>query len=120
MRSFGWQSARSVSEVAALAGATVADAMLSDEADGVVLKAGGVDLIDLMKEGLLRPRRVVNLREVPGLDAIANDEAGVRIGALVTLEQIAAHPLLQQRYAALADAAGSSASPQIRHVATIG
>ena len=120
MDPFGWQSARSVSEAAALAATTVADAMLSDQADGVVLKAGGVDLMDLMKEGLLRPRRVVNLREVPGLDAIAEDGTGVRIGALVTLKQIATHPLLQQRYAALAGAAGSSASPQIRHVATIG
>jgi len=58
MDPFGWQSARSVSEAAALAATTVADAMLSDQADGVVLKAGGVDLLDLMKEGLLRPRRV--------------------------------------------------------------
>jgi xanthine dehydrogenase YagS FAD-binding subunit len=44
----------------------------------------------------------------------------VRIGALATLEQIAEHPLLRQRYTALADAAGSSASPQIRHMATLG
>jgi xanthine dehydrogenase YagS FAD-binding subunit len=48
------------------------------------------------------------------------DEGGVRIGALVTLTQIATHPLLRQRYTALADAVGSSASPQIRHVATLG
>jgi xanthine dehydrogenase YagS FAD-binding subunit len=73
-----------------------------------------------MKENLLRPRRLVNLREVPGLDAIVEFDAGLRIGSLVTLEQIASHKLLRQRYTALADAAGSSASPQIRHVATLG
>jgi xanthine dehydrogenase YagS FAD-binding subunit len=123
MERFSWQSARSVAEAAALAKTTVADAMLADPtqpADSIVLKAGGIDLLDLMKESLLRPDRVVNLRDVPGLDTIAEDDAGVRIGALATLEQIAAHPLLRQRYTALADAAGSSASPQIRHLATIG
>ena len=119
MERFSWQSASSVSQAASLAKTTVVDAMLG-EPDSVVLKAGGIDLIDLMKEGLLKPGRVVNLREIPGLDAIADDETGVRIGALATLEQIAAHPLLRQRYTALADAAGSSASPQIRHMATLG
>jgi len=125
MERFAWQSARSVAEAATLAGRTVAEAMLADpsqqaEPDGVVLKAGGIDLLDLMKEGLLRPARVVNLREVPGLDGIADDGDGIRIGALVTLVQLAAHPVLRARYTALADAAASAASPQIRHVATLG
>ena len=123
MERFSWQSARSVSEAASLAKTTVAEAMLADPtsaADGIVLKAGGIDLLDLMKENLLRPRRLVNLREVPGLDAIAEFDAGLRIGSMVTLEQVASHKLLRQRYTALADAAGSSASPQIRHVATLG
>ena len=119
MERFSWQSARSVSQAASQAKTTVVDAMLG-EPDSVVLKAGGIDLIDLMKEGLLKPGRVVNLRDVPGLDTITEDEAGMHIGAMATLEQIAAHPLLRQRYTALADAAGSSASPQIRHMATLG
>ena len=123
MEGFGWQIARSVAEAAALTNHTVAEAMLVDDArpgDTVILKAGGIDLLDLMKERLLRPSRLVNLREVPGLGAIEATADGVSIGALATLEQLAAHPLLRQRYAALADAAGSSASPQIRHVATLG
>jgi xanthine dehydrogenase YagS FAD-binding subunit len=125
MQRFAWQSARSVAEAATLATRTVAAAMLADPAqptapDQVVLKAGGIDLLDLMKEGLLRPGRVVNLREIPGLDGIAETGAGMRIGALVTLEQLAAHRVLRQRYTALADAAACSASPQIRHVATLG
>jgi len=122
MDRFAWQSARSIAEAASLANATVAEAMLGDQPapDRVVLKAGGIDLLDLMKENLLRPGRVVNLRDIPGLDTIAADDAGARIGALVTLEQLAAHPALKQRYAALAAAAASSASPQIRHVATLG
>lgn len=123
MNRFSWQAARSVQEAATLAKMTVAEAMLADAtqaADNVVLKAGGIDLLDLMKEQLLRPVRLVNLRAVPGLDGITSGNDGVRIGALVTLEQITTHPLLRQRYTALADAAGSSASPQIRHVATLG
>jgi xanthine dehydrogenase YagS FAD-binding subunit len=121
MERFSWQSARSVPQAASLATTTVADAMLADPtADSVILKAGGIDVLDLMKENLLRPGRLVNLREIPGLDAIAEDDAGVRIGAMATLQQVASHPVLRQRYTALADAAGSSASPQIRNVATLG
>ena len=129
MQPFAFQAARTVPEAASLTSTTVADAMLADPtaaADSVVLKAGGIDLLDLMKEGLLRPGRIVNLREVPGLDTIVSDPNGVadadgvRIGTLVTLAQLAVHPLLRQRYTALADAAGASASPQIRHVATLG
>ena len=121
MERFSWQSARSIPQAAALATTTVADAMLADAtADNVILKAGGIDVLDLMKEGLLRPSRLVNLREIPGLDAIAEDDAGIRIGAMATLQQIASHPVLRLRYTALADAAGSSANPQIRNVATLG
>ncbi len=125
MDGFSWQSARSPTEAATLGNTTVAEAMLADPAlsaatECVVLKAGGIDLLDLMKEGLLRPSRVVNLRGIPGLDSIAEDAGGLRIGALATLEQVATHPALRQRYTALADAAASSASPQIRHVATLG
>lgn len=124
MDRFAWQEARTLQEAVALAGRPVAETMLIDPArqpaGSVVLKAGGIDVLDLMKEGLLRPGRVVNLRGVAGLDGIVLDAAGARIGALATLERIAAHPALGQHYPALTEAAGSSASPQIRHVATLG
>ncbi len=125
MQGFAWQAARSVTEAATLAKRTVAESMLTDAdqpaaADCVVLKAGGIDLLDLMKGRLLRPGCVVNLREIPRLDVIAEGGGGMRIGALTTLEQIALHPALRQKYTALTDAAASSASPQIRHVATLG
>ena len=125
MQAFKWQAARSVSEAMSLSKSTVAEVMLTDPreppaAESVVFKAGGIDLLDLMKEGLLRPDGVVNLREIAGLDAITQDANGLRIGALATLKQVATHPAVRQFYPALADAAGSSASPQIRHVATLG
>jgi len=123
---FEWMTARSLAEAARAASATTAaimvEARANDSAPSAdLLKAGGVDLIDLMKRGLLAPRRLVNLRGVADLDAIADDaHGGLRIGALATLAQVAAHPIVRQRYAALADAAAGSASPQIRAIATLG
>ena len=74
--------------------------------DAIVVKAGGIDLLDLMKEGLLQPRRIVNLRGIPGLDRIVEEKDGtVRIGAMVTLAHLASHPVIRQRYAALANVA---------------
>jgi xanthine dehydrogenase YagS FAD-binding subunit len=124
MNGFEWVDARSVAEAAG--GATVADAMvwrtgerLSDQEQ--VIKAGGIDLLDLMKEDLLRPRRLVNLRAVAGLSGIVEGKDGaLRIGAVTTLAEVADHPGVRARYAALADAAERSASPQIRQVATLG
>jgi xanthine dehydrogenase YagS FAD-binding subunit len=124
MNNFEWMTAGDVAQASSAANTTVAAAMASQSgrpaADAIVVKAGGIDLLDLMKEGLLTPRRLINLRTVPGLDRIAPDGEGLRIGANVTLAVLAADPNIRARYRALADAAGSSASPQIRHVATIG
>ncbi len=125
MNRFEWASARSVAQAAGSGPVTVADAMLTRSGQpgtaAAIVKAGGIDLLDLMKEGLLTPRRVVNLRDIPELGRIAEEPGGaVRIGSMVTLAQLAEHPLIAARYRAVAEAAGQSASPQIRHVATIG
>ncbi len=126
MPRFEWAKARSVGEAAGAAMTTVADAMFDAHRSDAgrpadVLKAGGVDLLDLMKEGLLTPRRLINLRGVAGLDVISdNGGGGLRVGTMATLDQVATHSLVRQRYATLADAAAGSASPQIRSVATLG
>jgi xanthine dehydrogenase YagS FAD-binding subunit len=124
MNDFEWMTPGDVARAADAANTTVAAAMASQSgkpaADAIVVKAGGIDLLDLMKEGLLTPQRLVNLRTVPGLDRIAPEGEGLRIGANVTLATLAADPTIRAHYRALAEAAGSSASPQIRHVATIG
>jgi len=83
--------------------------------------AGGVDLIDLLKQNIVEPRSLVNLKGLKGLDAIEFDRAnGLRIGALVTLNDIATHPAIRDRYTALADAAEQAATPQVRNLATAG
>src|SRR5206468_516949 len=85
------------------------------------LKAGGVDLVDLMKEGIATPSIVVNLLPLRGLATIEDDAArGLSIGPLATLAQIAEHPRVIARYPLLAKAVGDAATPQLRGVATIG
>jgi xanthine dehydrogenase YagS FAD-binding subunit len=101
---------------------SVAEALsLVAEKPGSVLKAGGIDLLDHLKERLLEPPRLVDLRSVPGLrDVTAEPGGGIRIGSLVTLAQVAAQAQIRGAHAALAQACGEAASPQIRNVATIG
>jgi xanthine dehydrogenase YagS FAD-binding subunit len=86
-----------------------------------VAKAGGVELMDLMKERLVAPARLVNLRTVPGLDRIQDRGAeGARVGPLVTLARLAEDPSVRGRWRALAEAAAHAATPQIRNMATVG
>jgi xanthine dehydrogenase YagS FAD-binding subunit len=126
MHRFEWLNAKSEAEAAGAGTTTVAAAMTAPTGgrvpqDAIIVKAGGIDLLDLMKEGLLQPRRVVNLRGIAGLDQIIEqNDRTVRVGAMTTLASVASHPLILQRYTALAGAAGNSASPQIRNVATLG
>ncbi|MCA9665941.1 MAG: FAD binding domain-containing protein [Myxococcales bacterium] len=93
------------------------------QAKGAVAKAGGVDLLDLMKEGISAPPRLINLRTIAGLDKIAaaSGEQGAVLGPLATLAQLAESKALAgvPAYAALAEAAAAAATPQIRNMATL-
>jgi xanthine dehydrogenase YagS FAD-binding subunit len=84
-----------------------------------LIKAGGVDVLDRLKEGIDAPDRVVSIAHLPGLDQIAVGSP-TRIGALATLARMASHPELQKSYPALAHAAAEAATPQIRNMATLG
>ena len=109
MNNFEWADATSVEEAVAL---TV---------KGSAYKAGGVDVVDLMKERLFSPTRLVNLRTIKGLDQITHDDkSGLTIGPLCTLAQIAEHDVIRSNYTALYEAAGYAATPQIRNMATVG
>jgi xanthine dehydrogenase YagS FAD-binding subunit len=125
MNPFAWTSPSSVVEATTTASTIVSDAMkitpdAASRTPGSIIKAGGIDLIDLMKENLLAPQTIVNLRFVSGLDEIAEEQGGLRIGAMVTLSELAGHPIVRQRYPILAETAESAASPQIRNIATLG
>jgi len=118
-------TARSLTEASAAATTTVAQAMRLERSNagdrGAVLVAGGIDLLDLMKEHLLEPDMLVSLRGIAGLDRIvAEREGGLWLGAMATLAMLAEHAEVQKRYPALADALRIASSPQIRAVATLG
>jgi xanthine dehydrogenase YagS FAD-binding subunit len=91
------------------------------EKPGSVAKAGGIDLLDHLKEHLVEPPRLVDLKTIPGLAAITSEKDGsLKIGALATLAQVATHRAVHSGHPALARACGEAASPQVRNVATIG
>jgi xanthine dehydrogenase YagS FAD-binding subunit len=114
MQTFEWIDATSVDEAAALLAA-------GTQTQPVVAKAGGIDLIDLMKEGIVRPSRVVNLRTIAGLGDLTVDPSGaLRIGGLVTLARLAEAAEVREHHPILAAAAQHAATPQVRNAATIG
>lgn len=83
-------------------------------------RAGGTDLLARRRLGL-HDGEVVDLTHIPGLAGIERQEDGaVRIGALTRIADVASHPLVAGAYPALANTAGSLATPQIRAVGTIG
>jgi xanthine dehydrogenase YagS FAD-binding subunit len=125
MRNFAFATARNVQE-AAEAATLACEAMLSPDGgasdpEKTIVKAGGIDLLDLMKEGLIAPAKVTSLNGLHDLTAIEpQSDGGLRIGALVTLARLASDETVRKLYPALADAAVDSASPEIRNAATLG
>jgi len=94
-------------------------ALLSKKWDETMLLAGGTDLLDMLKERLVKPQRVINLKSVQGLSYIKNG-TGLEIGALTTIAEIAEHASVRKNFAALAEAAESIATPQLRNMGTLG
>jgi xanthine dehydrogenase YagS FAD-binding subunit len=96
-------------------------ALLSGDAGAAAILAGGTDLISLMKDDILTPRRVVSLGGLGELAGVRPDpDGGIRIGAMTTLEILRADRRVREGYAALARAAEEITSPQIRNVGTVG
>ena len=85
------------------------------------LVAGGTDLLPSMKLGLSAPTWLVSTGSLPNLDRIAFDEgSSLRIGASVTLDALEKHPLVREKFAAIAAAARCVGSPQLRQMGTVG
>ena len=83
--------------------------------------AGGTDLLALMKDDIVTPKRLVNIKDISDLRGVAsNSDGGVRIGSLTTLGDLADNAHIIRSYPALADALNEAASPQIRNMATLG
>ncbi|MFA0748959.1 FAD binding domain-containing protein [Fervidibacter sp.] len=112
MRAFEYVKPMTVAEAVGELGRSWADAKIL---------AGGIDLLGELKEGIIAPQRIVNIKGISGLRYIRfSEKEGLRLGALVTLEEIETHQVILQRYTALAEAAHSVGTPQIRNVGTIG
>ena len=95
-------------------------ALLSPRWGQADVLAGGTDLISCMKEHLHTPKRVVNIKNIKELGGIQKTGEGLRIGALVTMDELAQSAEVKGEYKALAEAAGGVPSPQIRHMGTVG
>jgi xanthine dehydrogenase YagS FAD-binding subunit len=80
---------------------------------------GGSDLLGLVKERIVSPDVLVNLKTIKGLDQVTQTSTGVTIGGLMTLDNLTHHPLIRRQYAVLAEAAETVATPQIRNVGTL-
>jgi len=98
------------------------DEAVSMDLEHPILIAGGTDILSLLKNGVLStyPKVLVNIKTIFGLKYIHEDNEGMAIGALTSLADIAASPIVRRTYSVLADAAKSVASPQIRNMGTIG
>jgi len=95
--------------------------MLAQEGEQAMLVAGGTDLYPNMKRRQFTPPVLIGLRGIAALKHISGSvEQGMRIGAGVTLTTLANHPVIIEYYAALATAAGSVSTPQLRNMGTIG
>ena len=101
--------------------ATVAEAVAAASRPGSAYLAGGSNLLDLMKGGIARPDRLVDISRLPGLGRVeALPDGSVRIGALVRNADLAHNPDFARRFPAVAEALLSGASAQLRNVATAG
>ena len=99
----------------------VADAVRQIAADPAAkFIAGGTNLIDLMKEDVERPSRLIDISRLPLKTVEETPDGGLRIGALVPNSDLAYHPLIEQRYPLLSSAILAGASQQLRNMASTG
>ncbi len=94
--------------------------ILEQEGPGVQVLAGGTDLVVKMTLGRLKPKAVVDVKGIDGLDQVRFDpNEGLTIGATARIEQVASHTEVQRLYPALTAAAGVMANVQVRNMGTI-
>ena len=102
--------------------AITADAALGVMRDdpAAVLLAGGTELANWLKEGIVRPARVLDINGLPDLAGVEAGPGGLRIGALARMADVAAHPQVRRDYPAIPEALSRSASQQLRNMASMG
>jgi xanthine dehydrogenase YagS FAD-binding subunit len=111
MQTFEYANPKTLKEATALLGSSWEDAQVL---------AGGTDLINLMKDYIVSPKRVVNIKDVKELTGIRKSGSGLRIGALVTFDELANSAAVRSEYPSIHEAVRGVASPQIRNMGTAG
>ncbi len=111
MRNFEWLEPESVGD---------ASRLVLEGGEGAKLMASGTALLLLMRQRIFSPTQVVSLGSVSGLDYIALEDGGLRIGALTRHCTIERHAGIAERFPMIAEMARRVANPQIRNMATIG
>ena len=100
--------------------ASQAEALEALRAPGAVPVAGATDLLPCTDAGILAPQTVIDIRRIPGFRELRVSAQGARIGAAVTIAELAAHPELTALYPVLAEACASVGTPALRNSGTIG
>jgi len=93
--------------------------LLDEYREKAKIIAGGTDLIRLMKSRVTDPKVLVNIKTIADLAYITEDAEGLKIGALTTIKDIEASPIIRDKYSILAEAAHAVAAPHIRNMATV-
>ena len=75
MNKFSWYEAKSLEDALDKVNSTVSQQLYEATSDAAVFKSGGVDVLDWVKEGLLKPQTLINIKNIPGLDKIRTDES---------------------------------------------
>jgi len=110
LRSFAYVRANSLS-----------DAFKQLDGPAARVHAGGTDLLGCLRDNVMAAQKVVSIGSIADLRGITPaSDGGLRIGALTTIAELAAHPVIKEKYAALAQAASVVASPQLRNQGTLG
>lgn len=100
---------------------TIEQAIQASRKPGARIHAGGTDLLGCLRDNVFDASEIVSISDIKGLTGISKlTDGSIRLGALTTLSEIAASVELRRSYTALAEAAASAASPQLRNQGTIG
>jgi len=111
MNRFEYLEAQTLPEAIALLG----------QNEGTRIVAGATDFLVRWRQGVWKPRAVLSIQRIPGLDGVSySPTSGLSLGTLVTVRQIERHPLIRAHYPALSQAASTFAGVQIRNLATVG
>ncbi len=97
-----------------------AASLISERKDRYSIMAGGTDLLDEIKSGILEPEVVVDLASIPGLSYIKETESHILVGSMTRVAELADNPIVREKFSVLQEAALSLATPQLRNVGTVG